>query len=699
MAALVHVGVTDMAEPDVRSDRIALTGSIDGLAAEDARRLAVYVVRCERVLAAAALDESGRVRFAVSRQAVEAPSAYALELVVGPGPAGQRLPSVSGLRRLALDEKAVLAAATSYELPLRELQLSAEVLHAWWLWCAWYCVSGTLVGQNGCPVPGAEVTVYNVHWSGFDWLGKSALATVTTDANGRFTACFPWCRCPWCCWPCWPIWWECWPWWWEWDILHVIDQIEAQPQVGPIGPGPLAAAAGPGLQRPEGRSLLLGQGFASRRAATTAFAPDPARTATIRRKLNDARIRALFPWWWWCCDLPNILFSAVQGGNVVLDESPWTNTRWCLANDSSVTLVAGTQALTVCPGQCPPAHGFVWTRVGATAVNAIHGGYADGVASSDSSDMAFAGTLDIYGEFANASNVAYYQVEAGQWAGDPSRGGTPPAPGTAAPISSDLINTALVLHPGGGVSWYQVKMGPFSSGLLTNLYATQEQRPAVPAALLPPFPALGAGDTLVWVYDGRKVDAQAVALVGGAASGAVTLTVTGYDVAFSPVALPHNVDDSLTLTADSAAITTARIDAVRAYTAANVEVAVTTGDACPAYDIGPGGHVEIDVTAFDAQGHIFEYEVEADFGHGSVGSTTPGLRGYRQPGPYPALPYQAPDVSQKSFSGGTETIRFQPTVDCCYDFRLIVGKRVTDGTVYPSNYTADFQTVSIKVSS
>jgi hypothetical protein len=295
--------------------------------------------------------------------------------------------------------------------------------------------------------------------------------------------------------------------------------------------------------------------------------------------------------------------------------------------------------------------------------------------------------------------VAYYQVDAGQWAGDPSRGGTPPAPGAVAPISSDLYNRALVIHAGGGVNWYTVKMGPFSSGGLTNLYATQQQRPSVPAGLLPPFPALSPTDTLVWVYDGRKVDAQAASLIGGAASGAVTLTVTGYDAAFNPVALAANADDALTLTVDSAPITTAVIDALRAYTAANVQVTTTTGDACPAYDIGPGGHVEIDVTVSDGQGHIFEYEVEADFGHASVGSTTPGLRGYRQPGPYPALPYQAPDLSQKSFAGGTETIRYWPAVDCCYDFRLSVGKRVTDGTVYPTNYTADFQTVTIRVSS
>ena len=47
--------------------------------------------------------------------------------------------------------------------------------------------------------------------------------------------------------------------------------------------------------------------------------------------------------------------------------------------------------------------------------------------------------------------------------------------------------------------------------------------------------------------------------------------------------------------------------------------------------------------------------------------------------------------------GGTEDIRFYPLVDCCYDFRLLVGKRVTNGYFFPSLGTATFQTATLKV--
>jgi hypothetical protein len=40
-------------------------------------------------------------------------------------------------------------------------------------------------------------------------------------------------------------------------------------------------------------------------------------------------------------------------------------------------------------------------------------------------------------------------------------------------------------------------------------------------------------------------------------------------------------------------------------------------------------------------------------------------------------------------------------VDCCYEFRLYYGKRVTDGSYWPAYDLAegDFQTISLKFSS
>jgi hypothetical protein len=56
--------------------------------------------------------------------------------------------------------------------------------------------------------------------------------------------------------------------------------------------------------------------------------------------------------------------------------------------------------------------------------------------------------------------------------------------------------------------------------------------------------------------------------------------------------------------------------------------------------------------------------------------------------------------------GGTETIVFPGNTlggalppDCCYEFRLYYGKRVTDGYNWPTLAEGDFQTISLRFSS
>jgi hypothetical protein len=490
----------------------------------------------------------------------------------------------------------------------------------------------------------------------------------------------------------------CWPWWWEWDILRVLEHIEQEVlpvqaiQRSPMATTPPRLA----LRQPEARMLMRGEGFAAARQSEAQLAPAASRTALIQRKLADPRIRAIFPWWWWCCDDPNIVFSVTQGSNTIVNEDPATDTRWCLENGSTVTLVGNAQTIEVCDPGNKPLHGFVWTRVGNITVNHIHGGYADGVAGTDTSDMAFAGQLDIYGEFAAGSPVAYYQVDAGQWTGNPSRGGT--APATSTPISAELWNTAVIVHPVGPATFVPVKMGPFSHGGLTNLYATQEARPTAPTGTgLSPFPAMGPGDFLVWAYNGLKVSTNASALIGGGTVGGVDLMIAGYDSSFALVSVTPN--DPLTLEIDNLGLTQATINSLTAFRAGGTLAPGTGGD-CPAYDLGPGGYVVLNVTVTDANGHLFEYEISPDFGSGSSGTTTPGLRGYSQaPGTFPGPYAGKPNTGQKSFAGGSEDIRFYPAVDCCYDFRLYVGKRVTNGYWFPSLGTATFQTATLKVSS
>jgi hypothetical protein len=462
----------------------------------------------------------------------------------------------------------------------------------------------------------------------------------------------------------------------------------------PVGPGPVENPR-LAIGRPEGTALMRGEAFSTARKEAEPFQADEARTALIRRKLANPSIQRLFPWWWWCCDDPSICFTVKQGGTTVLKENPATDTRWCFEEGQSVTLVAGPSAVTTCEPPPPPDDGFLWIRVGNTLVSTISEGYADGNSGFFNSDMAFWADLDIYGEF--AAGVGYYQVNAGQWAGDPARGGT--APGSSAPITPDLYNTVVIWHrtTTNAVTFDQVKMGPFNHGGLTGLYATQEQRDSAPAPW-PPLPAHNPGDVVVWAYNGRKVYTDASSLIGGALNGGVTLSVDAYDAAFSPVALVANPDDHLTLEIDdTSTLTTGHINSVRVFNADNSPVNSTGTGNCPAYEIHPGGYVVLNVTVKDDYEHIGYYVVSPEFGHANIGSTVPGERDYQPAALFPGSPYKAPNTGQKAFGGGTEDIYFYPQESCCYDFRLYAWKRVTNGTNSPGQYTADFWTVLIKI--
>jgi hypothetical protein len=672
---------------------VLLTGKLPKLRAEESERVSVYLARGDDVIAEYPVQADGQVRVPVDRAEVAA--ARNLSLVVGPRGMTDTLEGAPDLRRVPLEaDKIAKGRAGDYKLPLDKLKIDKAVLERWWAWCEWYCVTGQVIGPDGCPVPFAQVTVNTVNFL----LAKTPRATVMADENGNFTACFNWCQFPYWCWPCWPNWWWCWPWWWEWDILHVIDRIEqAIPHV-PVGPGPVEKGFSLRLSRPPSKDLARGEAFNTPLKADARFEPDQGRTSLISQKLSNPLIRRLFPWHWWCCDDPNICFTVTQGANTVLDEDPATDTRWCYEENQPVTLVAHDPVITRCPGGSQPATGFVWTRVGTTIVNQIHDGYADGSPGAPQSDLAFNDGLQIFGEFAPAAGVRYYQLDAGQWSGDPARGGSPPAISPA--VLPDLTVPAIVLHNDGTVDFVSVFMGPVNHGGLTGVYATQEGREAAPAPDWPPIPAFNAaaGDVLFWSYNGLKVWTGASSLVGGSVTGGVTLSMTAYDSGFNPIAMPPNTDDHLTLEIDNTPLTTTHINDVKVYENAahgGAEVFSTgTGD-CREYQIHMGGKVALDVTVTDNEEHLERYWITPEFGHGS-GTTAVGERDY-QPGFFLPLPYKSPDTARKAFGGGNEIIEYTPAESCCYDFRLHVAKRVTNGYGEPGAYTADFWTVLIKI--
>jgi hypothetical protein len=680
---------------------INIVGKVTKVSEVDAKRLSAFIILCERVLASVPIQADGTFRIALSRADALAQSSYAITLAVGPSSAGNHLEHLPSVPKVTL-KRADLEKAEK-EFRATEISIADDVLKLWWRWCYWYCVSGRVLGPDGCAAPGAEVTVYSVTHTESGYR-KIPRATVTTSANGTFTACFEWCTCSFCfpCWPCWPIWWSCWPWWWEWDILRVIEAIEKQPPIP--GPGPVERITGAGTMiRPDTRSLVRGQGFGI--ADREAFAPDAQRTELIASKFSDARIRELFPWWWWCCDDPNIVFSVTQNNHLIVNENPATSTRWCFEEGGSVTLVGNSATGTICNRHCPPESGFAWTNVGDyVEVADIKDGYAtpSGSAATDTSDMPFAGQLFLYGQFAASTTVAYYQVNAGQWVGNPVRGGTRPTVGSGAPIGEPLDHVFYIYNADGTFnSSHTVRMGPFTHGGLVNLYATPaaRQNGPTPPTLLP-FPAVPPGGFVVYDHQGLIAHTfDSSNLISGMPIGAVDLAVVGYDAAFVEVLTPHfpppgPPDAPLTLMIDNSGLTAARINSIAAFKSDGTPVMSMSTGPCPAFDIGPGGYVQIGVTVTDNSGHLFGYNLTAN--HGSSVTdliSPPGTRGYK------TNPLGSPTYAQNFWVGGTEVITHYPPVDCCYEFLLRIGKRVTSGDGFPSLGDDGFQTMTLKVSS
>jgi hypothetical protein len=668
---------------------IPLKGKVGGIAAADAARLSVVALRGNSVLATSTLRADGSYQMNLPRDAAHAVNAFALQLAVLPTTAAAAPARVAGAPRVTLKREALEA---KHPIIAPALTLNPELLEEWSIFWREWCVSGTVVGPNGCPAPAADVTVYTVNWA-LGGYSKVARASVTTGPDGTFTLCFPWWERFFSCWPCERDWWLCWPWWWERDILHVIETLETRALNGP------QATA---LFRPEGRELIRGQGFAA--AADGVFKQDPARTALIARKFSNPALRTRFPWWWWCCDRPNIVFTVTQNGTSIVKEDPSFDTRWCMASGENVTLTGNQATLTYCSGGALPESGYVWTSVGNILTSSIDaGGLAQG--GGDNSDVAFQGGLWLYAAVAPGA-FAFYQVNSSVWSAPESRGGTEPAPGTGFAVSTQPLSLPVwIFNPATTTTVsYNVLMGPFSANGYSNLYATPEARQTLAAPPgLAAFPPIPPGGEVFWGYEGLVMIAEDFELLGPAPFSATDLTLLGFDASFNPVSV--SPDAPLTLTIDTTPFSAQSVNGITAWVSPGVAATQTGTGECPAYDVGPNGFVQVSVTAQDNNGYVYQYELQAQYGHGTAPLVTPpGLRGYKS-NPL-VVSGTNPDYAEQSWRGGTETITFPGTTlggllppDCCYEFRLYYGKRVTNGYQWPELAEGDFQTISLKFSS
>src|SRR5579859_1839 len=154
------------------SDVIKFVGELEKVKPEYFRCIWIYLLRGSEVLASSAINENGRFALSLSR---EAAGAGTLQTVLGPAGMDQHLSHLPGLKPARVPAKD-LGKAKEIRIPPASLGITESTLELWWRWCEWYCVSGYVVGQNGCPVPGAVVTVSSV---GFDIWGFTTTPEVT----------------------------------------------------------------------------------------------------------------------------------------------------------------------------------------------------------------------------------------------------------------------------------------------------------------------------------------------------------------------------------------------------------------------------------------------------------------------------------------------------------------------------------------
>jgi len=85
-------------------------------------------------------------------------------------------------------------------LTLEPVVIKPTLWIAWRLWCRTFKVSGRVTCPDGNPVPGAEVTAFDVDWWWW-WSSQQSVGTTTTDQHGYYEMEFTWC----CSYR---------PWWW-----------------------------------------------------------------------------------------------------------------------------------------------------------------------------------------------------------------------------------------------------------------------------------------------------------------------------------------------------------------------------------------------------------------------------------------------------------------------------------------------------
>jgi len=315
--------------------------------------------------------------------------------------------------------------AAGKPLTLAPILLTPAWWRLWLIWCREFVINGRLVCSDGSPVPGAEVTAYDVD---FFWWWSSVVqigSPVVTDAAGHFTIKFRWC----CYW---------WPWWW-WRLRYwrldpiLIEKIQPILKLNPQFRAP-AMVPTPSLdfgslnpQPLPPRTTKLPAALAVSREL------DPATIPALRDKLvtelpqvpelERLRIWPWYPWAPWFDCAPDVIFRAKQKCGdqikVVVNENIF-QTRWDIPTTLNVNLVANKEACCL-PQNPPPPQGDCALITGVcgdpgipvTSIGGNSGAPASPVGYADPGgrDRPFSESVYVSGQFGTAAQADFYEVE------------------------------------------------------------------------------------------------------------------------------------------------------------------------------------------------------------------------------------------------------------------------------------------------
>jgi hypothetical protein len=598
----------------------------------------------------------------------------------------------------------------------------------WWLrWCRTFTIHGRVLCPDGSAVPGAVVCAYDVDaW--WWWWSRQLVGCATTDVSGSFTLTFRWC-CGW------------WPWWWwrlrRWYVEptlagHILGALQREPRFPRIPlPDPQPDLAifekligDQPVLRSAGRSIVAASEKRSgvmSRARQAVASVDPARLEGLRERLlarlpNIPALQSihLWPWWpwqpWWDCT-PDIVFRATQtcgGQSRVIVNEGWFSARWNIPQVLNVTLTASDEACCVPTNNCLEGECLSLAKVCTVDEDEVGGnpgadptpvGYAFPNVISNGGDAPFGGVVDIRGTVQCLSGIDYYEIEFTTDSGVTWQVVPPEALGAFVreywdfTLGTDVDVPFSAQVPIGGhhvyetIEHYEASHTPADWGgskvwLGTNIDMVF---PWVTA------PAFGDGtyglrvvgyDEAAGVLSNRRVlpvcDTQTPA--------GIIITVDNQSTFPAPGPVDNPCGPGTTHTCTNEPMTDI-LDA-RIVRVGGGSVAIGP---CGDVKIHAGDILEVDFVAYDAQGHLASYSLEATYGE-NLSRDLIGLGGVMTPlvaAPVPAATQVGPDYTTArvlpqtamppTWTGGAIRLSISATVafpeSCCYQLELRAYKR------------------------